>query len=101
MADIHLHMRCVRGLGWNQKDHRMTYSNFSNGALVMRVWKFDGDTELLAKFQYLDMAEMFAEQMLERDKFRNNRKSLDYFYLAVCENECRARAFGTNEEKAK
>jgi hypothetical protein len=78
----------------------VTYSNFTNGALVLRVWKFDGDTEVLAKFQYMDMAEMFAQQMFDRDLERHMTKKLDFFYLVVCENECRARAFGTKEEKA-
>lgn len=83
----------------------MTYSNFTNGALVMRVWKFDGETELLAKFQYWDQAEMFAQAMLDRDlqrqaDARDVKTPLGYFYLSVCENECRARAFGTKEKKA-
>lgn len=46
---------------------------------------------------------MFALQMFERDvarKAEDGGGSLDYFYLAVCENECRARAFGTKVEKA-
>lgn len=79
----------------------MTYSNFTNGALVLRVWKFDGDTEILGKFQYMDMAEMFAKQLYDQEIFRYNKKSLDYFYLAVCENECRARAFGTKDGKSE
>jgi hypothetical protein len=83
----------------------VTYSNFTNGALVMRVWKFDGDTELLAKFQYWDQAEMFAQSMLDRDLIRRDetdsaKKPLGYFYISICENECRVRAFGTKEEKA-
>lgn len=79
----------------------MTYSNFTNGALVMRVWKFDGETELLAKFQYWDQAEMFAQAMWDRDVSRKTENSRnDYFYLSVCENECRVKAFGTKEEKA-
>jgi hypothetical protein len=80
----------------------VTYSNFTNGALVMRVWKFDGNTELLAKFQYWDQAEMFAQAMLDRDLQRRNETDkipLGYFYLSVCENECRVRAFGAKEEK--
>lgn len=80
----------------------MSYSSFTNGALVMRVWKFDGDTELLSKHQYMDHAEMFAKQMFERDaqrKVESGGGGLDYFYIAVCENECRAKAFGTKVEK--
>lgn len=82
----------------------MSYSNFTNGAIVLRVWKFDGDTELLAKFQYWDQAEMFAQSMLDRDLSRRNetdsaKTPLGYFYISVCENECRVRAFGTKEDK--
>lgn len=83
----------------------MTYSNFTNGAIVLRVWKFDGDCELLAKFQYWDQAEMFAQAMLSRDLQRRNetdatQKPLEFFYLSIFENECRVRAFGTKEKNS-
>lgn len=80
----------------------MTYSNFTNGAVVFRLWKFDGDTEVISKHAYMDHAEMFAKQMLDRDaqrKAENGGGEMGYFYIAVCENECRAKAFGTKVEK--
>lgn len=71
----------------------MAYSNFTNGALVMRVWRFDGNTELIAKFQYYSDAKAFASMAVARDLGRNANGEDRWFYLAVCENECEAQAF--------
>lgn len=66
----------------------MSNGNFTNGSLVMRVWKFDGDSELVAKFQYwgdaCDFADAYAAKHPGEDK---------WFMLAVCDNELRAKAF--------
>lgn len=60
----------------------MSGSNFPNGSLVMRIWRFDGNGELLAKFQYFGDARDFADT-----KARNERADIDVFYLAVCDHE--------------
>lgn len=70
-----------------------SYSNFLNGALLMRVWRFDGSAELLAKFQYDNDAKAFGQQMVDRDKERGANSDGRYFYLAVCETECAVQAF--------
>jgi hypothetical protein len=71
--------------------------NFTNGSLVLRVWRFDGESELIAKFAYYDHAKSFAESMFNQDTERKADLS-SYFYLAVCEYECEAKAFGTKAE---
>lgn len=70
-----------------------SYSNFLNGALLMRVWRFDGSAELLAKFQYYSDAKAFGQLMTDRDKERGANDDGSYFYLAVCETECSVQAF--------
>lgn len=71
----------------------MSGKNFTNGSLVMRVWRFDGSVELIGKFQYFDDAKAFAHMALERDVTRKADLS-QWFYLAVCDNECEAQAYG-------
>jgi hypothetical protein len=78
----------------------MSYSNFTNGTLVFRVWRFDGGTEILAKTQYWDQAALLCEALLARDTERKANSDQSYFYLAVCENEVKAQAFGAKIEKA-
>ncbi len=70
-----------------------SYSNFVSGALVMRVWRFDGSAELLAKFQYYSDAKDFAQSRVDHDKQRGGNPDGRYFYLAVCEAECSVQAF--------
>ncbi|RWK39284.1 hypothetical protein [Mesorhizobium sp.] len=77
----------------------MSYSNFTNGSLVFRIWRFDGGTEVLAKTQYWDQATLLCEALLKRDKDRGSNSDQSYFYLAVCENEVKAQAFGAKVEK--
>lgn len=64
--------------------------NFTNGSLVMRVWRFDGAADLLAKFQNWGDAATFAKLKAASDEANNK----DYFYLAVCDNECKTQGFG-------
>lgn len=70
----------------------MSNGNFTNGSLVMRVWRFDGGGEILAKFQYFGDAVSFAEMKLEQDKEREANKDCSYFYMAVCDYECKTQA---------
>lgn len=70
-----------------------SYSNFTNGSLVMRVWRFDGSAELLSKHQYFDHAKAFAQMMIDRDRDRGGNEDGRYFYLAVCEAEASVQAF--------
>lgn len=65
--------------------------NFTNGSLVLRVWRFDGGSELLGKFQYFSDAKMFAAAKMASEADRTK----DYFFLAVCDYECEAVAFGS------
>jgi hypothetical protein len=76
----------------------MSYSNFTNGSLVFRIWRFDGGCEILAKFQYRVGAEMFAEAICRDDEARGSNKGGQYFYIAVCENEAWAKAFGAKKD---
>lgn len=72
----------------------MSNGNFINGSLVFRIWRFDGGCDLLAKFQYRSDAERFAQLLVEIDDQRGTNKDRAHFYLAVCENEVFAKAFG-------
>lgn len=67
--------------------------NFTNGALVFRVWHFDGSGELLAKFQYAHHAESFAQAMASDDQQKRPGDASKYFYLAACEAECSVKSF--------
>lgn len=73
-------------------------TNFPNGALVFRIWRFDGNCELLSKHQYRDHAEIFARQMAENDARSRPDDSKAWFYLVTCEFDCSAKAF--DPEKA-
>lgn len=75
----------------------MSNGNFSSGALVLRIWRFDGSSELIAKFQYWGDALVFAGAMFDRDKANGSNKDRSWFYLAVCEYECKAQAFDVKE----
>lgn len=68
-------------------------SNFTSGALLMRVWRFDGSAELLGKFQYYSDAKDFGQMRVGQDKERGANTDGRYFYLAVCEAECSVQAF--------
>lgn len=74
----------------------MSTGNFPNGSLVMRVWRFDGGVDLLAKFQYWDHAVKFARAQSEQD----SSCPTDTFFIALCDYECRAQAFGTKAKGA-
>jgi hypothetical protein len=76
------------------------YTNFLNGALVMRMWRFDGSSEMLGKFAYFDHAKDFAAMMLARDAERGANADNRWFYLAVCESENEAQAFGQKKADA-
>lgn len=78
----------------------MANGNFTNGSLVMRVWRFDGSGEILAKFQYFDSAELFCRAQIEQDKERGANKERNWFYLAVCDYECKFRAFDVKEDQS-
>ena len=67
-------------------------SNFVNGSLVFRVWKFDGGAEMLAKFQYWRDATSFCLSKVEDDR-RDSDSDPRFFYLAVCEYSNEAKAF--------
>ncbi len=71
----------------------MSSNNFTNGALVFRIWQFDGTGELLAKFQYRGHAEAFAQSMASDDQQKRPGEASKYFYLAACENECSVKSF--------
>lgn len=77
--------------------------NFPSGSLVMRVWRFDGGTELIGKFAYFDHAKKFAGSMFDEDMElgRITVDKPDWFYLAVCDDECSAKAFGVRVEAAR
>lgn len=66
----------------------MAGSNFPNGSLVMRIWRFDGSGEMLAKFQYFSDALSFAKANAE--KISGDQ---DYFYLAICDHENKFQCF--------
>ncbi|CDM57644.1 hypothetical protein LPB79_13040 [Rhizobium sp. T136] len=74
--------------------------NFTSGALVMMIWRFDGSSELIAKFQYMRDAQMFCEAKLADDENRGANKEGGWFYLAVCESDCEARAYSKAAEKS-
>ena len=67
--------------------------NFTNGALVFRLWTFDGSGEIIAKFQYFSHAKGFARKMAEDDRVTKPGSAKEYFYLAVCESENETSAF--------
>jgi hypothetical protein len=75
----------------------MSNGNFTNGSLVMRVWQFDGCSELLAKFQYFGDAQDFAKTMAAKAYGSDNENK--YFYLAVCDYECKTQAFFPGQQK--
>ena len=75
----------------------MSTTYFPNGSLVLRVWRFDGTSELIGKFQYFDDAKLFAASLFERDKERGADLK-NWFYLAACDAECEVKAFGTKLE---
>lgn len=65
-------------------------TNFTNGALVFRVYP-DGSGEILAKFQYMGDAQSFASfKCVDDAKIRND---CAHFYLAVCEAENQMKAY--------
>ena len=65
-------------------DRRETVmKNFTNGALVFKIWRGDGSGEVLAKFQYMQDAKRWAEFYTQ-----NADKSNSWFLTAVCESEC-------------
>ena len=65
-------------------------TNFTNGALVFRVWP-DGSGEIMAKFQYMGDAESYASfKCVDDAKVRND---CTHFYLAVCESENKMKAY--------
>jgi hypothetical protein len=70
----------------------MSNGNFTNGSLVMRIWRFDGGVEMMAKFQYFSDAVAFGEMLLTRDKERGANENCSYFYMAVCDYEGKAQA---------
>lgn len=72
----------------------MSNGNFTNGSLVLRLWRFDGGTEMMGKFAYYDDAKLFAKILMDRDLERSDGTPKAYFYLAVCDYECSAKAFG-------
>ncbi|MBD9456018.1 hypothetical protein IB244_31650 [Rhizobium sp. RHZ02] len=74
--------------------------NFTNGALVMMIWRFDGSSEIVAKFQYMRDAKMFCEAKIADDAQRGANKDGSWFYLAVCESECEAQAYRNLEDEA-
>lgn len=76
----------------------MSNGNFTNGSLAMRVWRFDGTGEVLAKFQYFSDAELYCNARMADDKERGANKDRAFFYLAVCDYECKFRAFDTKED---
>ena len=65
--------------------------NFTSGSLVMRLWNFDGTGEVIAKFQYFDDAKDFAAMKARADA--KQEKCDDWFYVAVCDDECDMQAF--------
>ncbi len=76
----------------------MSNGNFPNGSLVMRVWRFDGSGEILAKFQYFFDAELYCKAKMAWDTENKANRENQFFYLAVCDYECKFRAFGAKGE---
>ena len=76
----------------------MSTGNFTNGSLVFRIWRLDGSCDLLAKFQYRSDAELFAQLCVDKNTANGVNKDGSYFYLAVCESEIFAKAFGATPE---
>ncbi len=74
----------------------MSNGNFTNGSLVFRIWRFDGGCEILAKFQYRNDAEYFAQLCVDRDTANGANKDNTFFYLAVCDRETFAKAFAAS-----
>ena len=72
--------------------------NFTNGALVFRVWNFDGSGEIIAKFQYFPDAKSFAEMLAKSDREKRPDSS-GWFYLAVCEAENEMKSYWPFEPK--
>lgn len=68
-------------------------NNFTNGALVFRIWRFDGTSEIISKHQYTGDAEDFARMKAADDAEKRPDDAGRWFYLVACEHECRARAF--------
>ena len=66
-------------------------TNFNNGSLVMRAWKFDGDCEILAKFQYYGDAQSFAAMKARADAEKGDCEI--WFYIAVCDQDCAAQCY--------
>ena len=86
-----LFRRCDRGLvSWSYA--MSSYSNFTNGALLMRLWRFDGSGDVVAKTQYFDDAVVMGEALIARDRDRGSNKDGKWFYLAVCESQCEVKA---------
>lgn len=69
------------------------YTNFLNGSLVLRCWRFDGSSELLGKFAYFDDAKEFAKFKVKRDAERGVNDDDRWFYLAICESENASQAY--------
>lgn len=74
-------------------------TNFTNGALVFRIWRFDGSGEVIAKFQYMSDAEAFAQGKATEDAGRRPVDAAQWFYLVACESECRVKAFEPIKQK--
>lgn len=66
----------------------MAGSNFTNGSLVMRIWRFDGSGDMIAEFQYFSDALSFAKASAEKLS-----SGQDVFYLAVCDDENKFQCF--------
>lgn len=67
--------------------------NFTNGALVFRIWHFDGSGEMISKYQYSGHAEEFAKMMAAEDANKRPGDASKWFYLVACEAECSVKAF--------
>lgn len=78
----------------------MSNGNFTNGSMVMKIWRFDGTSEIIAKFQYLSDAEFFAQKKLEADQSDGRNTDRSWFYLVICDYECKAKAFDVKERAA-
>lgn len=66
-------------------------SDFTNGTIVAKVWRFDGGSDMVAKFQN------FADACAWAKLFPY---STDWFYVAVCSSDPQVRAFGVNEPRS-
>ena len=62
--------------------------NFTNGSLVFRIWRFDGSGEVLAKFQYIGDAKIFAKAYVDQSD-----KSKEWFLLVVCDADCEVQTY--------